>query len=64
MNRGLVAVACAGGLALAVFGASSIPVQQSSAGPAGIPPKYFSTRRLASAGSKSPAITSERLFGV
>lgn len=35
MNRGLVAVACAGGLALAVFGASSIPVQQSSAGPAG-----------------------------
>ena len=37
---------------------------RSSAGPAGRPPKYFSTSRFASAGSKSPAITSDRLFGV
>jgi hypothetical protein len=27
-------------------------------------PKYFSTSFFAASGSKSPAITSERLFGV
>ena len=37
---------------------------RSSAGPGGISPKYFSTSFFASAGSKSPAMTSERLFGV
>jgi hypothetical protein len=34
------------------------------AGPGGIEPKYFSTSCLATAGSKSPAMTSDRLFGV
>ena len=41
-----------------------LSVGRSSAGPGGIDPKYFSTSRFASAGSKSPAMTSERLFGV
>ncbi len=49
------------------FSPSSRGIQwggRSRAGPGGIDPKYLPTRRLAVAGSKSPVITSDRLFGV